>query len=144
MILQTLLCWLYEVIVVQEREDVVVTYCAPTQELVRKVRARFQALLPAQSGLEHVWSLGFDRKRSEDMLWSQLKELLQRLDMTAVQVADTLSFMIDSIWNMWVESSGTPSCGSSNPANQLSGLSEEQNFRSCQRECLLLLALQHY
>ena len=53
-ILQALLCWLYEVIEMQQREDVVVTYCAPTQELVRKVRAQFQALLPAQSGLEHV------------------------------------------------------------------------------------------
>jgi hypothetical protein len=132
-LLQAILLWAYDLIVTQGRDDLCISYCASTQELVKQTLDEFRAALPEEHRVEVAWAFGFDRVRSVNRLDEQI-ELAVALKAPVVAVADVLGNSITFFWRMCVEAQGL--------------LSSDQKRRdallvACRRFCLWLLAVQH-
>ena len=92
-VLQAILLWVYHQIVVMCRDDIGITYCASTQELVKQTLDEFRDALPQSDRLSVAWGFGFDRVRFVDRFYKQIHNAVA-LKTPVVAIADTLTELI--------------------------------------------------
>ena len=90
MLLQAILMWVYHRIAEEGRDDISITYCAPTQDLVMQTFEEFRKALREKHKNDTGWAFGFDRKRSVDRLQKQVEGVVAARTL-AVGIVDTLS-----------------------------------------------------
>ena len=54
-----MLLWAYQLIVVMGRDDICITYCASTQELVMQTLEEFRSALPTEDRVSVAWGFWF-------------------------------------------------------------------------------------
>ena len=68
-----ILIWVYHILESVGNDKICITYCAPTQELVKQTMADFREAIPERDRDNVAWGYGFDRANSVDRLQQQLK-----------------------------------------------------------------------
>jgi hypothetical protein len=132
LLLLALLAMAHREIVELGRQDLCVTYVAPTQELTKRTIEEFRQCLCEGAGLTAVWAFGFDRMRFVDLLKEQVATALA--DRTpVVAVADSLSATIDIVWETYVQI--RERCTDKGERDEC--------HQGCRTLCLWLLAVQH-
>ena len=98
-VLKLLLTWAFWLTKEGRSEDVLVTFCAPTQELMKRTRAELEGGLPKQgpAAEKFLWAFGFDRARGVSLLAERLQRLVCHGADSAGTITNQLGWMIDRL-----------------------------------------------